>query len=1009
MNLYENIYSNDILKRKLISVPSEETSKFFSASYLAVKDFLKYLRKYPEIMYKIIKSADKKFFTYHFNYFIINNFFEDILFPHNISNEFIYLIELLLKDLISNIDNPIDFVKKYENSNLFYLINGLIYKKEIKIYFNSIISNVIEDYSSSGKSSKVLLFEVGELNNFIKNRDINCKSLMRKSDLTKNKEKEIKLEKKEYVDSLNNIFRMRFNSYENSSIDSLYNFEEEVLSAKNSEENEEFVRKYLQELNKGDLKKIIQNKHNKDNRLKEYIQYQLLNMSKNDNLFSNNVFLEKVQKSKESEKILYFYGRNFVIVINIINQILELIQINICLIPPIIKNILKIFVDTLKIKFPNIKNFELYINVATLLIKLINNCFSKIEYNSLISSTLFSSRIKRNMNVIISIFSDLFSLKLYKSEEKSDYTPFNLYFLDKFNILFDIFEKLLDFNKSTKKFPFIHNKIVNIDNNISYTKDKLFSSISICYNVEDITNLLNIIKHNLDYILEKQSSYPVKEFRIIYEKLRDNKEIFKFLKEKDISTINYYYLFEIDFYNPNDNIIKKSLCPIFKIENEEKKLSKKDKNKSEFISAQNLLSELLMNITELDTIEISNSNNLKHILNDISLYLQHKYNIMDNFFFSEGEHKMQVPLEWYITSFSKLLEKVDSKYNKKEYEKFLSKFKKYIENSIEEYKFLYIEQLSHSLNTIKKCKEEHKEMQKILGKISINNQIVDFINNEIIEVEIKFKYDEKEKYLNINKKNKNSVNDSNIIFDNTKICYNILEFIQNFPDLNFIQKIYNINLFDIEKKINVGESLNYYFHILNKCIIQKFNEKIRDEVLIKTKKYIFEKIYSKTFPKYKENNDLIIIKKISSLSWVKPEHFNLYDFDFDSIISITTGYFKQINKQHSPIDKLNIIHKLFEIIFNALKYIKGENFTNEDISNICLYIIIKSKPEKLYSNLKYLEIFENKNMLDNSQIYLKELKEGYDNILKLNYESFKGMSEDDYNNKCKLDYDIKNK
>ena len=493
MNLYENIYSNDIVKRKLILVPSEETSKFFSASYLAVKDFLKYLRKYPEIMYKIIKSADKKFFTYHFNYFIINNFFEDILFPHIISNDFIYLIEHLLKDLISDINNPIDFVKKYENSNLFYLINGLIYKKEIKIYFNSIISNVIEDYASSVKSSKVLLFEVEELNNFIKNRDINYKNLMRNSDLSKKKEIEIKLGKEKHVDSLNNIFRMRFNSYENSSIDSLYNLEEEVLSAKNSEENEEFVTKYLQELNKRDLKKIMQNKHNKDNRLKEYIQYQLLTMSKNDNLFSNNVFLEKVQKSKESEKILYFYGRNFVIVINIINQILEQIQINMCLIPPIIKYILKSFVDTLKIKFPNIKNFELCINVATLLIKLFNNCFSKIEYNSLISSTLFSSRIKRNVNTIISIFSDLFCLKLYKSEEKSDYTPFNLYFLEQFNILTDIFEKLLDFSKSTKKFPFIHNKIVNIDNNISYTKDKLFSSISIFYNVEDITNLLNII------------------------------------------------------------------------------------------------------------------------------------------------------------------------------------------------------------------------------------------------------------------------------------------------------------------------------------------------------------------------------------------------------------------------------------------------------------------------------------------------------------------------------------
>ena len=34
MNLYENIYSTDIQKKQLILIPSEETSKYFSACYL---------------------------------------------------------------------------------------------------------------------------------------------------------------------------------------------------------------------------------------------------------------------------------------------------------------------------------------------------------------------------------------------------------------------------------------------------------------------------------------------------------------------------------------------------------------------------------------------------------------------------------------------------------------------------------------------------------------------------------------------------------------------------------------------------------------------------------------------------------------------------------------------------------------------------------------------------------------------------------------------------------------
>ena len=240
-----------------------------------------------------------------------------------------------------------------------------------------------------------------------------------------------------------------------------------------------------------------------------------------------------------------------------------------------------------------------------------------------------------------------------------------------------------------------------------------------------------------------------------------------------------------------------------------------------------------MNIPELDNIEINNinNNNIKQILNDLSAYLKHKYNIMDNFDFSEGEQKMSIPPEWYITSFCKSLEKIDDKYKKKEYEKFFIKYKKNIENSIEEYGFDYIGQLSDSLNIIKKNKEEQIEMQKIFDGININSQIIEFINTEIIEVEIKFKYNEKDKYLKINKKKKNYDNENNHLnFDEAKICYNILEFTQNFPDLIFFQKYFNTNLFDIESEIRVGESLNYYFEILNESILSKFNERISEKV-----------------------------------------------------------------------------------------------------------------------------------------------------------------------------------
>ena len=539
MNIYNDIYSPEI-KKKLVCIPSEDTSKYFSACYLGVKDFLKYLHNYPELMYKIIKSSDKKYFTYQFNYFILDNFYEDILSPSAISKEFMSIIEHLFKDIISKLENPSDFIKNYENSNLSHLLDGLVYKKEVQIYFNSILSKILEDYATSEKSSKVVLFDMGELNNFIKNREINYKHLIRNSDLNSNKKKQIEKKKKEQLNILNNIFRMRFHSFENTSIESLNEYEEEVLIMQNSQENAEFLTKYLQELSRDELKKILQSKDSKENKnLKDYVQMQLSNMDENDDFFSNKILLEKVQKSKESEKILYFYERNFMITINIIKQILEQIKISICSIPPIIRYILKILADLLKKKFQNIKKNELYSNLSAIIIKLINNRFSNLEYNLLLSKILINKRIKRNLNIILSIFSQLISFKFYNSEEKSDYTPFNLYFLDKYQIVYDIYDKILDFNiteesvhrkLSIKKiFHFHNNKNASIETNINSTnKEKVFYSISICYNVEDITTLLNILKHNISYILEDKSAvYPVDEFRKIYDKLKDNKEVFK--------------------------------------------------------------------------------------------------------------------------------------------------------------------------------------------------------------------------------------------------------------------------------------------------------------------------------------------------------------------------------------------------------------------------------------------------------------------------------------------------
>jgi hypothetical protein len=364
----------------------------------------------------------------------------------------------------------------------------------------------------------------------------------------------------------------------------------------------------------------------------------------------------------------------------------------------------------------------------------------------------------------------------------------------------------------------------------------------------------------------------------------------------------------------------------------------------------------------------------------------HKQNIFSRHNESETEQKITIPSEWYINSISRTLDN----YKKKEFDNILNKLNDNIENSIEDYRFENIGLLSQSINYIIKYKQEYYEFQTILEEIYLNNQIIEFIYNETIEVEIKFKYNKKEKFFEINKKNINNKDkDNTIVSEDIQFCNNISEFTQKFPDIIYIQNLYNISLYDLEKEIKINECLNSYFVILNEHSSKKFKKELNDKIKLKIKNFIFEKIYNKIFPNIVEIEDLNLNKKISSLSCVKPENFNLNNFDFNSIIPILSEYFKQINIQRSPYSKLNIINKIFEIIFNVLKYIKGEKFSNDDILNISVYVIIKAKPEKLSSNIKYLEIFGNQDYFDNCRIYLKILKDSIAKIMNLKYKMVK--------------------
>ena len=111
-------------------------------------------------MYKIIKYATKKDLDNSFIYFITNNFYNNIFANEIVSKEFLVLIEKSLSDEINNLKDISDFESVMSISNIFILLSGLNLNKDIKYYFDYILSDIIENYEKSGNNKIKLTFNI---------------------------------------------------------------------------------------------------------------------------------------------------------------------------------------------------------------------------------------------------------------------------------------------------------------------------------------------------------------------------------------------------------------------------------------------------------------------------------------------------------------------------------------------------------------------------------------------------------------------------------------------------------------------------------------------------------------------------------------------------------------------------------------------------------------------------------------------------------------------------------
>ena len=986
-----NHYNNFLEKnnKKSVYFPLENTINLFGSLYLYVKDFLIFIRKSSEIMYKIIKNATNDDYDTSFIFFISNNFYNNIFSLDSVSEDYFELCERLLTDEISNIKDISDFTKIMNESKGFLLILGLNYSKEIKEYFDFLLCDIIENYEKSGNNRIKLLFKIEDLYNDRANLSINNNSANNEIFLDNDNNNDF---------TKSHTFNLKNNSYRELISEDIKNYNN-------------FSKKYLEDIKKQFLESILKNNEDNEN-MKEYLNNKIDLLKQKSNIFSNNAIIENILESKEYELILYYYQQNFKIITDIINILIEKILTTSIYIPYSIKCSCRIIYKLLKNKFQqNISEFQIYkFLLDYFFLRIFQYYFLFPEHNSYLDSTIISQETQNNLLIIFNIFKKFVSTELYENNQQyGNFVPFNYFFIENMPKLFQICKKLLDVNMPELSIK-NHNNTKSID------------SYSICFNISNLTRILNIIKHNPEVFFRAKEdgneNKEGKELEIIYDKLKANKDIFKCLREKDDNSIHYYAIYELFYTEETKKLLFSSVNSISK----NFKIPENDNKLNILVHSKNIISDILYSVDLFNLKKISTKidwNNITQMLSELSNYYSIfnsfvEYNNTDSMIEEEDEsdkiaikdsnynNKNILPIEWYINSLIINLEKLNGDYKENNYQKLFEQLSQDIKNSINNYNFEALSQVFERLQKSQQYIEEYINFQKSYKNIYLNLNIKNFIEKEKIEIQIQYIKEKKFQIKNKNTKNKSfllNIFKGQFKRGNSMSCLSINEFCTKFPDMTIIEKRDTFSM--TEDEINLKSVISEYFDIIKEYINNKFDNEEKEIINIKIQKYIYNYIYYKIFPKDAINDDKIFYNQTLSLSWVEPKHFNQNNIDFSNVLKFTNKYIEQIDDEHWPIGKFKLIEKIFNIIDNIIEINKGGNSKVEDIKLICEFILIRAHPKRFISNLKYLQMFLPKNNVGNHyMLYYNYLKLFMNNINNFTYKDFQGITKEEFQQKC---------
>ena len=948
----------------------------------------------------------------------MNNFYENILSNNNLENNLMYVLTLLIKNEISNL-NDINDCDKFmnDNSKAGYFMDELKKKVDIKNYFRASFLKFISELESLSYV----------------NLSLNVQEIITKFTNKENLKKGFAIKLKEEDESDISLF-------------DYLNFDNKELG--------ELVGKYIYHLTVNELKNMKSQYENDNKDMNDYLN-NIIKNAKGDESYSIHKLMDKFDLSNtSSDKIIFIYIKKFCLIKDFIDKFILILKNNLNFLPYSIKCICKIINVLIQKKFPEINSSQRNAFISQFFFKkIIKPILANPGLELLINDFIISGATEQNLNVINEILSQLFSGKLFENNDNihlNNYTPFNWYFLEKMPEILEIFPKLTEVELP----PFIDDLINDkLDPNFTYdyfelNKEEKIMHYSICFCYQDLKYILDsfsTLKDKIDISQYKDGNHLLKTFeKLNSEKNRNtleslykknnNKSFFSVRKaekdifkkthtfnftnkdkdtEKDLSEMeieNYYLIQELRTSKEYEDLfnIKSDSKNNFNLKAIKNADNPDTKDRNIIIKIKNFFSDLLFNCGQLQRNNFSKSdiNSTSEILNSIQIYSKLSNNDIEN----------NIPIEWYCKSILNLIKNISEDYTKNDLEKLYNEMEDEINTSINSYNIDFLCEYINRLKNIEKDHLYYQEIARNINDLELNQKSIYIIEKKFIPVIITFNYKEDNYSFSISKfKIKKEEFDKIELKEkaansklNERHCKSIKSFIEKFPNFSIFQEKQDKDILELQKNLSVPKKIkDYVFTIIQEQLLKdQKNQKEKNidlnQIEYKIYDYILNKINKKIFPKTHDEDDKIF-QNAFKLSWIEPKHLipKKTDYILDTFLPEVIQNFHALERMQSPRKKILILSKIFGLISKVVLFNGGDsNLGVDDQIPILSYCFIKAQPKTISSNVKFIKLYRDSLIDKGNENELTQLVALCEFVKNINYQNLNGISEEEYIRNC---------